>query len=347
MNRVLAQVLFVLLLVPGCGSGPSDPGPDGGGGADGGVEDASSDDNGVDAETPADNGVDADTPDDVGTGLAPLGASCAGASECDSGFCADGVCCNAACDGVCEQCSAAGACEPLGTTVECRPSAGACDVAESCNGTEGTCPADAFASGGNTCAPFACSGTAPTCPTSCANQSECATGVCVGGSCIDARIVFTSSVATNGNLAGVAGADLFCQALASQAGLAGTFRAWVSTTTSSAASRMTPAAVPYVTLVAGQPAVVVADSWTDFTDETLDAPIIRTETGEVCTSDHVWTNTFAAGSAPHDVVSCQGWTSASSSDIGIVGSTTAVTSDWSFTLNRACDSLQGLYCVQQ
>ena len=83
------------------------------------------------------------------------------------------------------------------------------------------------------------------------------------------------------------------------------------------------------------------------TDETLDAPIIRTETGEVCTSDHVWTNTFAAGFAPHDVVSCQGWTSASSSDIGIVGSTTAVTSDWSFTLNRACDSLQGLYCVQQ
>ncbi|HMR09067.1 MAG TPA: hypothetical protein PKA88_24975, partial [Polyangiaceae bacterium] len=35
-----------------------------------------------------------------------IGAPCALPAECDSGFCADGVCCNVACAGVCESCAA-------------------------------------------------------------------------------------------------------------------------------------------------------------------------------------------------------------------------------------------------
>ena len=40
----------------------------------------------------------------------PLGATCQDKGECESGFCADGVCCESPCDGVCQQCSADGFC---------------------------------------------------------------------------------------------------------------------------------------------------------------------------------------------------------------------------------------------
>lgn len=354
MKRVLAVVLFVLSWVPGCGSGPVDVEPDSSVAADGGGNDVGTDDQGggPDAETPDDVGVDAGPEADQGTdsGLAQLGTSCTAGAECDSGFCADGVCCDGACDGACEQCGSGGACfltGGAGGIVECRPSGGTCDVAEFCSGTDADCPDDDFVTGGTACLPFACSGDAPACPTTCANQSECGAGtLCVAGDCIDARIVFVSSVAVNGNTGGIAGADLVCQALASQAGLPGTFHAWLSLTTNHASSRIAHATVPYVMLVDGMPGTKVADDWTDFTDGTLDAAIIRTETGELVTQDFAWTNTQPSGNAPHDVVSCQGWTSGDSGQIGIVGMTTAVDSSWAFALNRGCDAMHSLYCVQ-
>lgn len=343
MKRVLAVSLFVLYLVPGCGNGPGDVQPDGSVEADGGGgNDVGMDDQGSGPDAEADQGFDA--------GLAPLGASCADGAACDSGFCADGVCCNAACDGACEQCGPGGACFIAGGTsglVECRPSAGVCDVAEFCDGTTPECPADELVVGGSVCAPFVCSGTAPTCPTTCSSQSECGAGtLCVGGSCIDARIVFVSSVAVNGNLGGVEGADLFCQALASGAGLPGTFHAWVSLTTNHASSRITHATVPYVVLVDGMPGNVVADDWTDLTDGTLDAPIVRTETGQLVTQDYAWTNTVAAGDAPHDLFTCAGWTSSDGGENGIVGSTTSADVSWAFSIYRGCDALHSVYCVQ-
>lgn len=344
MKRVLAVSLFVLYLVPGCGNGPGNTQPDGSVEADGGGgNDVGTDDQG--------SGPDAETDQGSDSGLAPLGAACTDGAECDSGFCADGVCCNATCDGECEQCGPSGTCFIEGGTsglVECRPSAGACDVAEFCDGTTPECPADELVVGGTVCAPFACSGTAPTCPTSCTRQAECGSGTtCVGGSCIDARVVFVSSVATTGNLGGIAGADALCQALADGAGLGRTFRAWVSLTTNAASSRVTPAMVPYVMLVTGQPATVVADDWTDFTDGTLDAAIVRTETGEFVTQDFTWTNTLASGSAPHDVLTCEGWTSSDGGENGIAGMTTAVDSTWAFAVNRSCDSMHSVYCVEE
>jgi hypothetical protein len=40
----------------------------------------------------------------------PLGRPCSVANDCTSGYCADGVCCNRACNGSCEACSSAGTC---------------------------------------------------------------------------------------------------------------------------------------------------------------------------------------------------------------------------------------------
>lgn len=114
------------------------------------------------------------TPADVdcSTGTAPLGNACVTGGDCASGFCANGVCCNTACNGGCEACSAAGACTPKNATTVCRPSVGVCDVAESCTGTSGACPADAFAPAATLCragtgacdAAEVCTGTTGTCP---------------------------------------------------------------------------------------------------------------------------------------------------------------------------------------
>jgi len=75
--------------------------------------------------------------DGMGSCVAALGGPCTDANECASGFCVDGVCCDAACDGTCEACNVTGTegtCTPHdpGTDPddECMP--GVCDGASAC-----------------------------------------------------------------------------------------------------------------------------------------------------------------------------------------------------------------------
>ena len=82
----------------------------------------------------------------------PLGMACTRDAQCQSGFCVDGVCCESACGGGsaqdCQACGVAaggavdGMCGAVRSDVVCRPSAVACDVAERCDGTGLSCPAD-------------------------------------------------------------------------------------------------------------------------------------------------------------------------------------------------------------
>ncbi|HEX4620342.1 MAG TPA: hypothetical protein VH208_02140, partial [Myxococcaceae bacterium] len=75
----------------------------------------------------------------------------------------------------------------------CRPAAGPCDVAETCDGANLSCPADKLAAQGAVCQRAAstcqvdavCSGTNTSCPApaSVANGTACAGGVCEEGAC--------------------------------------------------------------------------------------------------------------------------------------------------------------------
>lgn len=89
------------------------------------------------------------------------GDICGSASDCASGFCVDGVCCNSACGGTtttdCQACSVAkgastnGMCKTVASTITCRAAPNPCDAEEKCNGTSVTCPADKFKPAGTSC----------------------------------------------------------------------------------------------------------------------------------------------------------------------------------------------------
>ncbi len=111
------------------------------------------------------------------------GAACKTDRECVGGSCVDGVCCESECGGGvdtdCQVCSRAkgatadGTCSVLPSGHVCRPLAGACDIAEVCDGASVQCPRfDRVLKAGTLCRPAAgfcdvaesCDGKKAACP---------------------------------------------------------------------------------------------------------------------------------------------------------------------------------------
>ena len=94
------------------------------------------------------------------------GETCKDAAGCVSGFCVDGVCCDAACGGGdvadCQACSVAaggkvdGTCAPVSASRVCRAARGECDVEEHCDGQGAACPVDAVVANGTACGGGTC-----------------------------------------------------------------------------------------------------------------------------------------------------------------------------------------------
>jgi hypothetical protein len=172
------------------------------------------------------------------------------------------------------------------------------------------------------------------------------------------HIVFVSSELYDGNLGGLAGADAKCQALATDAGLLGTYMAWLSDTASPAANRLAHSAVPYV-LVDRQ--TVVAQDFFSL-GETLLHAIDQTETGqpppvgtyqlllEGGTTPTVWTGTDSSGLQQGG--NCNDWKS-NSSPYGSAGAASAnfIThggwTQYCSCVNHGCGDTAALYCFQQ
>jgi hypothetical protein len=158
-------------------------------------------------------------------GLKPNGASCSGeGSECQSGICAQGVCCATTCEGVCRSCALAGregTCSPVAAggadpKSQCTDQGAAscgmtgfCDGGGACQrypaGTQcagPTCPIGTATAtlartcdGSGTCRPamslscgsYACNGT--TCNSACGSNADCAPpNICEGGACGKKRL---------------------------------------------------------------------------------------------------------------------------------------------------------------
>ena len=161
------------------------------------------------------------------------------------------------------------------------------------------------------------------------------------GSPSDRRIFVTSAVQTAG-LGGIAGADEICATEAADANLRGEFKAWLSTTSSSVAERLSHDGGPFVRV----DEVIVANDWADLVDGALLAPINLDANGQAQSGD-VWTGTLETG-ASYTVDDCLAFTSGDNADgHAYCGSSTSTTATWTYNQRAACASTLRLYCIEQ
>jgi hypothetical protein len=180
-------------------------------------------------------------------------------------------------------------------------------------------------------------------------EPAAAAGGNAGSGLGNAKTVFLTSQVYDGDLGGLQGADQKCQALATAAGLKGTYRAWLSDSTASPSTRFSKSKGPYK-LVDG---TVVATNWADLTDGNLQHRINISELGTdpfiPGTSVPVWTNTRADGTVTNTQFTCDNFTSATQdppgSGWGIVLFTNFSWTELDFS--GSCSTTAHLYCFQQ
>ena len=155
------------------------------------------------------NGADTACPTDltVGDGTSCTdGDACNGDETCQAGACAAGTPMNCDDGNLCtvDSCSA-GACSNVagnGGTV-CRASAGACDVAETCDGFATTCPANGYQTDGSSCADGDVCDGVETCQTgvcTAAGQPAAEGTPCNGGACDGAGTCASSCLGSSGTV---------------------------------------------------------------------------------------------------------------------------------------------------
>jgi len=112
----------------------------------------------------------------------PAGEDCTRATECTSGNCAAGICCDAPCDGVCESCEAA--IKGSGDDGVCGPIAAGTDPRDEClDDGSPSCQQNGQCDGAGACQQYPSSNGCT--PEPCGSSDECASGSCVDGICCD------------------------------------------------------------------------------------------------------------------------------------------------------------------
>jgi len=166
---------------------------------------------------------------------------------------------------------------------------------------------------------------------------------CNAACLLDREVFVTKEQIAAGDLMGIDGADAFCQAEAELYGLAqpGRFRAWISDSKSSPATRFIARGARYV-LVDGS---VIADDWDDLTDGQLSHPISLFADGESANTP-VWTSTLATGEATDTGEFCGDW-SMNDETFARIGATQATDFNWTNRPNPTfCFSTACVYCFQ-
>ncbi len=161
------------------------------------------------------------------------------------------------------------------------------------------------------------------------------------------KLIFITSARYTGDLGGLAGADAKCQALAAAAGRPGTFKAWLSDSSTTAGERLTHSTVPYVRT----DGTVIAMNWDDLTDGTINVALSVDENGTTIDTGwpYTWTWTTANGSGGTPGWNCRDWTySGGLPDKGECGFIYETNYKWSVIRSSdGCGESLYLYCIEQ
>jgi hypothetical protein len=181
----------------------------------------------------------------------------------------------------------------------------------------------------------------PSCPATgtCGVQA-----LCISGFCTPSRRVFVSTQMFTGNLGGTSGADATCQSIANAAQLGGSWKAWVSDSTTSPSTRFTHASVGYRLL----DGTLLANDWSGLVSGALDHAIDLTEQRGAAAGSEVWTGTLESGVAIGTNV-CGGFTSsANAATHAVIGNTSRTDIGWSNATSQSCDQNNlRIYCMEQ
>ena len=166
------------------------------------------------------------------------------------------------------------------------------------------------------------------------------------------RLVFLTETVYKGDLGGLTGADDKCQAEANAAGLAGTYKAWLSDSAESPDSRFARSQLPYI----GIDGIEIASDWSDLTDARVINSIIKHADGTVARTEYqrVWSNTQQDGTAftLQQENTCNDWTEGEFTfgmGRALYGMATSNVNDWRWTRagSAGCQWEMALYCFQQ
>jgi len=299
-------------------------------------------------------------PDVRQTSCAPGLSECVSVEEtrtcgADSTWKASVVCDNGCSNGSCRECvpgqtecatgQAPETCQASGNWSIAAPCPGACleGVCVACTPGQTRCLSDSTE---QLCGNDGAWGSTMTCPY-----------VCTGGACSSngKRVFVTSVTFVGGALGGLDGADAKCQELAAASGYGGMYRAWLSDSTGSPASRFSKDGGPYVVGDGG----VAANNWAQLTGGVLIEAISVTETGIRLESSSpscgdgpmVWTDTKPDGTLGDLELDCGDWSDATRAESwrGDVSSVTGWSSecDMGVSWQTACGARAALYCFEQ
>jgi len=178
--------------------------------------------------------------------------------------------------------------------------------------------------------------------------------------CASSRWVFVTSgngPSNNGNLGGIAGADGYCQTFATNAGLPGTYKAWLTGAdpATAPATRFASTEFKGWYLLPSDPPTPVALGWADLTSPNADMPanylqnaIHVDEGGSSIGDGSTWTNTNPDGTQNDPASHCGDWAKGMISNEGRQGlvSPGLVDSTWTSAAKLTCQNGARLYCFE-
>lgn len=154
--------------------------------------------------------------------------------------------------------------------------------------------------------------------------------------------VFITSTPTTGNLGGLVGADVTCQAEADAQTLGGNYKAWLSTSTVNAIDRLTSNG-PWMRI----DGVKIADNKADLTDGEIFTSISYDAAGNntsVVTREGAWTGTNASGLKT--AANCGNWLIGDGTAAGTSGWESWINSIWTDDQPYGCFATRKFYCFE-